>query len=79
MNLATLAKCRCICKQRDKLLMLLAVFLCTVAAAENDMTASTDKLRVLKNLYKPQNSWCMDYFNHLTPMEVYSYGQKRTW
>jgi len=43
MNLATLAKCRCICKQRDKLLMLLAVFLCTVAAAENDMTASTDK------------------------------------
>ncbi len=36
-------------------------------------------LRVLKNLCKPQNSWCMDYFNHLTPMEVYSYGQKRTW
>lgn len=52
MNLATLAKCRCICKQRDKLLMLLAVFLCTVAAAENDMTASTDKFYEFHNIPK---------------------------
>jgi len=43
MNLATLVKCRYFCKQIDRLFMLLAVLLFTVAAAVNDITASANK------------------------------------